>query len=67
MIRVNKLEYSPFYLLWALSLIEVRKQWSRVTLMQTNRGHVGNKYREVEAPIPKLEAWAEKVSKLFGD
>ena len=40
-VRDNDLGYTPFYLLWALSLVETRKQWQRVTLMQTNREDVG--------------------------
>lgn len=57
--------YSPFYLLWALSLKEVRKQWQRVTLMQTNREDVGARYKEVRIPKPISPAWAEEVSKAF--
>ena len=63
----NSLGYSPFYLLWALSLIETRKQWQRVTLMQTNREDVGNRYREIIIPKPISVSWAESVSSPFKD
>lgn len=44
--------FDPFYLLWALCLKAVRKQWQRVTLMQTNREDVGRRYREILIPEP---------------
>lgn len=68
-IRVNQnsLGITPFYLLWALSLTETRKQWSRVTLMQTNREDVGLRYREITIPYPTSEKWASMVSKPFRD
>lgn len=66
-IRVNKNDYgyTPFYLLWALSLVETRKQWARVTLMQTNREDVGQRYKEIIIPKPVGKEWAEKVSRPF--
>ena len=63
----NSMGYSPFYLLWALSLIETRKQWQRVTLMQTNREDVGSRYREIIIPKPISVSWAEDVSSAFKD
>lgn len=59
--------YSPFYLLWALSLDQTRKQWERIALMQTNREDVGERYREILIPKPKSLEWAEIVSKPFRD
>lgn len=59
--------WDPFYLLWALSLSAVRLQWQRVTLMQTNREDVGERYREVRLPMPKSKAWATQVSGAFRD
>lgn len=64
-VQKNDMGYSPFYLLWALSLKEVRKQWQRVTLMQTNREDVGTRYKEVRIPKPISPTWAEEVSKAF--
>lgn len=61
----NSLGFSPFYFLWALSLSETRLQWSRVTLMQTNREDVGQRFREILIPFPKSPEWADKVSKPF--
>lgn len=68
-IRVSKNDfgYSPFYMLWALSLKETRKQWSRITLMQTNREDVGQRYREIIIPKPKSKEWASEVSAPFRD
>lgn len=64
-VQKNELGYSPFYLLWALSLKEVRKQWQRVTLMQTNREDVGARYKEVRIPKPITPEWADDVYKAF--
>lgn len=61
----NSLGYDPFYLLWALSLKEVRSQWQRVTLMQTNREDVGNRFKEVCIPKPLSSKWAYDVSDAF--
>lgn len=54
-----------FYLFWALCLREVRPQWNRVALMQTNREDVGLRYREIEIPKPPDPTWARKVSEPF--
>lgn len=61
----NNLGITPFYMLWAFSLLETRYQWSRVTLMQTNREDVGYRYKEVLLPFPKSIEWAETVSRPF--
>lgn len=66
-VNKNSIGYSPFYLLWALSLQEVRKQWQRVTLMQTNREDVGSRYKEVRIPKPITTERADSVSKAFRD
>ena len=57
--------YSPFYLLWALSLKSVRLQWKRITLMQTNREDIGHRYMEIRIPKPKSKDWADSVSAPF--
>jgi type I restriction enzyme M protein len=57
--------WSAFYLLWAFCLKAVRRQWQRVTLMQTNREDVGERYREVMLPVPKTAKWAREVSAPF--
>lgn len=63
----STLGYSPFYLLWALSLTQTRRQWSRITLMQTNREDVGERFKEIIIPVPKTKEWADMVSKPFRD
>lgn len=52
-------------MLWSLSLQETRMQWSRITLMQTNREDVGQRYREIIIPKPPSKEWAEKTSLPF--
>ena len=64
-VKDNDYGYTPFYVLWALSLRETRTQWSRVTLMQTNREDVGQRYREIVIPKPPTKEWAETSSKPF--
>lgn len=57
--------FDQFYLLWAMTLEVVRKQWERVIFMQTNRQDVGDRFLEIEIPIaPNLER-AEEVSQAF--
>lgn len=57
--------YGPFYLLWALSLDAVRRQWQRVTLMQTNREDVGRRYREICIPAPASAEDAQRLCAAF--
>lgn len=57
--------WDPFYLLWCLCLKPVRLQWQRVTLMQTNREDVGDRYREIRLPDPPSRDWALEVSAPF--
>ena len=59
--------WDPFYLLWALCLQAVRRQWQKVTLMQTNREDVGERHREIRLPRPKNPIWARDVSAAFRD
>ncbi len=66
-VNPNDIGITPFYLLWALSLIQTRKQWSRVTLMQTNREDVGQRYKEILIPLPKSVEWANHVSAPFAE
>ena len=64
-VQENSMGFSPFYFLWAFSLVAIRKQWQRVTLMQTNREDVGNRYREIILPKPISASWANTVSAAF--
>ena len=57
--------YDAFYLLWAFSLMAVRNQWKRITLMQTNREDCGTRYREILLPKAPSEAWAKQRSQPF--
>ena len=55
------------YLLWALCLKAVRKQWQRVALMQTNREDVGDRWREILLPWSDDRTWRVNISKPFRD
>ena len=57
--------FDQFYLIWALTLKEVRGQWDRVVFMQTNREDVGKRYLEVKIPVPPTRAEADRISKAF--
>jgi type I restriction enzyme M protein len=57
--------WDPFYLLWALSLRDVREQWRRIALMQTNREDCGDRYGEIIVPLPPSRQWARQVSSAF--
>lgn len=62
---VKDSNFDQFYLMWALSLKEVRKQWNRIILMQTNREDVGDRLYEIKIPIPKTKEKADAISKYF--
>ena len=57
--------FDNFYLGWALDLDAVRKQWSRVVFMQTNREDLGNRYREIRIPVPATREHGELVSSHY--
>jgi len=59
--------FDTFYLLWAMSLRAVRRQWDRIVFMQTNREDVGTRYKEIRVPIAPSESVAETVSKPMRD
>ncbi len=56
-------DFDNFYLLWAMSLRAVRRQWERIVFMQTNREDVGGRYREIRLPIPSDKKIADAYSK----
>jgi type I restriction enzyme M protein len=56
---------TQFYLMWALSIKEVREQWNRVVFMQTNREDVGNRVNEILIPFPSSKSVAQKFAKAF--
>ncbi|WP_229397800.1 hypothetical protein [Micromonospora okii] len=57
--------FDNFYLLWAMTLKAVRRQWGRVIFMQTNREDVGPRYREIKIPIPPTPDLARAASQAF--
>ncbi|MFY1654034.1 hypothetical protein ACN27J_24515 [Solwaraspora sp. WMMB762] len=57
--------FDNFYLLWAMTLKAVRRQWGRVIFMQTNREDVGSRYREIRIPIPPTSDQARVASGAF--
>ncbi|MCY1137649.1 hypothetical protein OWR29_06525 [Actinoplanes sp. Pm04-4] len=60
-------EFDNFYLLWAMSLRTVRRQWDRIVFMQTNREDVGARFRQIRIPIAPSREQADEVSKPFRD
>lgn len=59
--------FDNFYLLWAMSLRVVRRQWDRIVFMQTNREDVGARYRQIRIPVAPTKEKADEVSKPFRD
>ena len=59
--------FDTFYLLWALSLRAVRRQWDRIVFMQTNREDVGTRYNEIRLPIAPDAKTATSVSAPMRD
>jgi len=57
--------FSQFFLMWALSLSAVRKQWNRIVFMQTNREDVGDRMEEILIPIPNNQELIEILSEPF--
>ncbi|ELL0577511.1 hypothetical protein Q6U58_002298 [Vibrio cholerae] len=62
---INMDIFDQFYLLWALSLNEVRAQWERIVFMQTNREDVGKRMLEIKIPVPRDRLTADNYSKPF--
>lgn len=59
--------FDNFYLLWAMTLKAVRRQWDRIVFMQTNREDVGRRYDEIRIPVPLDDRVAKECSKAFRD
>ncbi|MFD9651117.1 restriction endonuclease subunit S domain-containing protein [Streptomyces mirabilis] len=57
--------FDNFYLLWAMTLKAVRRQWDRIVFMQTNREDVGKRYQEILLPVPPSRDVADKYSEAF--
>lgn len=63
----NLAPFDNFYLLWAMTLRAVRRQWDRVVFMQTNREDVGSRYEEIKIPVPPDADTADRMAKPFKD
>ncbi|MFE0040317.1 hypothetical protein [Streptomyces sp. NPDC059015] len=59
--------FDNFYLLWAMTLKAVRRQWDRIVFMQTNREDVGRRYQEILIPVPPNREAADMHSQAFRD
>ena len=53
----------PFLLLALMSLKVVQDQYQYLALMQTNREHLGDHWKEVRIPIPETEAEQSTIAK----
>lgn len=63
----KRANFDSFYLALALNLETVCEQWDRIIFMQTNREDVGNRYLDIEIPIPSNTAEANAASKHYRD
>ena len=54
--------FDQFYLMWAMNLPYVRKQWNRIIFMQTNREDVGKRYMEIKIPVPRNKEISASIS-----
>ncbi|MBK5223043.1 MAG: hypothetical protein JJE52_09235 [Acidimicrobiia bacterium] len=62
---LERANFDPFFLMWALTLKVVRQQWNRIIFMQTNREDAGHRYREIRIPIPPSTEIAADISTPF--
>lgn len=53
---------TPSLLLALMSLKVVQEQYKTLVLMQTNREHLGDHWREIQIPLPQSEAERETIS-----
>jgi len=58
---------TPFLLLALMSLKVVQEQYQYLTLMQTNREHLGDCWREVQIPLPKLPGDRRRIERPVRD
>ena len=58
----NQEGIDPFLLLALLSLKVVQEQYINLALMQTNREHLGDHWREVVLPLPSSVAGRKSVA-----
>ena len=50
-----------------MTLNVVRQQWNRVVFMQTNREDVGQRYLEIEVPVPPIVKKRKRYQTLSDD
>ena len=62
-LRGNERELDPFLLLALMSLKVVQDQYRYLALMQTNREHLGDHWKDVQIPVPKTPARRTSISK----
>jgi type I restriction enzyme M protein len=60
-VKDNQFGITPFLLITLMSLKIVQEQYKTLALMQTNREHLGDHWREVKIPIPKTVADCAKI------
>lgn len=58
----NEEGITPFLLLALMSLKVVQEQYPTLTLMQTNREHLGDHWREVRVPLPQSPEDRRKIA-----
>ena len=58
----NDRQLDPFLLLAVMSLKVVQDQYRHLVLMQTNREHLGDHWREVRIPLPETAARRAEIS-----
>ncbi len=57
--------FDQFFLMWSLSLAQVKEQWRRIILMQTNREDISDRVLEIRIPFPYNKNIADSVSLPF--
>jgi type I restriction enzyme M protein len=62
-VQDNARGMDAFLLLALMSLKVVQGQYANLALMQTNREHLGDNWREVQIPIPSTKRDREKVAR----
>lgn len=66
-VRKNRDGITPFLLLALMSLKVVQDQYRYLTLMQTNREHLGDCWREVQIPLPNSLGGRARVGRPVRD
>ena len=64
-VKPNDMGIDPFLLLTVMSLKVVQNQYQHLGLMQTNREHLGDHWREVRLPIPRSRTARARIARPF--